>query len=80
MKTFGYERVTSTEAVTHSGSGRGAKFLAGGTNLVDLMKYEVETPTTLVDISHLNLAQVTEDQGALESALSYITLTLPTMR
>ena len=46
MKTFGYERVTSTEAATHSGSGA-ARSSAGGTNLVDLMKYEVETPTTL---------------------------------
>ena len=32
---------------------QGAKFLGGGTNLVDLMKYDVEQPTTLVDINHV---------------------------
>jgi xanthine dehydrogenase YagS FAD-binding subunit len=37
----------------------GAKFLAGGTNLVDLMKYGVESPATLVDINHVGLAEVT---------------------
>jgi xanthine dehydrogenase YagS FAD-binding subunit len=37
----------------------GAKFLAGGTNLVDLMKYGVESPVTLVDINHVGLAEIT---------------------
>lgn len=59
MKAFSYERATSAEGAIHAGSVRGAKFLAGGTNLVDLMKYRVESPTTLVDINHLELAQVT---------------------
>jgi xanthine dehydrogenase YagS FAD-binding subunit len=59
MKSFSYERATSAESAIRAGGARGAKFLAGGTNLVDLMKYRVESPTTLVDIGHLELAQVT---------------------
>jgi xanthine dehydrogenase YagS FAD-binding subunit len=55
MKSFHYERATATEGAIHAGAVRGAKFLAGGTNLVDLMKYGVESPTTLVDINHLDL-------------------------
>jgi xanthine dehydrogenase YagS FAD-binding subunit len=71
MKTFNYERATSPETAIHAGGARGAKFLAGGTNLVDLMKYEVESPTTLVDIGHLELAQITAnpDGGVTVGAL-----------
>ena len=71
MKNFNYERATSTETAISAGGARGAKFLAGGTNLVDLMKYQVEAPTTLVDIGHLDLAQITEnpDGGVTVGAL-----------
>src|ERR1700729_3080911 len=58
MKSFSYERATATENAIHSGAARGAKFLAGGTNLVDLMKYGIESPTTLVDINHLDLKEI----------------------
>lgn len=58
MKSFSYERATATEGAIHAGAARGAKFLAGGTNLVDLMKYGVESPATLVDINHLELKEV----------------------
>jgi xanthine dehydrogenase YagS FAD-binding subunit len=58
MKSFSYERATATESAIHAGEARGAKFLAGGTNLVDLMKYGVESPTTLVDINHLELKEI----------------------
>ena len=58
MKSFNYERATATEGAIHAGAARGAKFLAGGTNLVDLMKYGVESPATLVDINHLELKEV----------------------
>jgi xanthine dehydrogenase YagS FAD-binding subunit len=58
MKSFTYERATATENAIHAGAARGAKFLAGGTNLVDLMKYGVESPTTLVDINHLELKEI----------------------
>jgi xanthine dehydrogenase YagS FAD-binding subunit len=62
MKDFAYQRAASSEAAIHAGNARGAKFLAGGTNLVDLMKYRVESPAALVDINHLDLTQVTSDQ------------------
>jgi len=61
MNTFNYERATTSREAVHAGASRGAKFLAGGTNLVDLMKYRVEAPTVLVDINRLNLKQVTQD-------------------
>ena len=61
MKSFNYERATAPDEAIRSGSVRGAKFLAGGTNLVDLMKYGVESPSTLIDINHLDLAQVARD-------------------
>jgi xanthine dehydrogenase YagS FAD-binding subunit len=62
MKSFSYERATAAEGAIHAGATRGAKFLAGGTNLVDLMKYGVESPTTLVDINHLEFAQIVADR------------------
>ena len=61
MKSFSYERATGTEGAIHAGGTGGAKFLAGGTNLVDLMKYGVESPTTLVDINHLELKDIVPD-------------------
>ncbi len=42
MKAFRYERAASVDSAIHAGQAKGAKFLAGGTNLVDLMKYGVE--------------------------------------
>ncbi len=59
MNPFHYERVTSTENAIHSATSKDAKYLGGGTNLVDLMKYGVETPSTLIDINHLQLTEVT---------------------
>lgn len=58
MNTFGYERATSTEQAIHAVAANGAMFLGGGTNLVDLMKLDVEHPNTLVDIGKLQLSQV----------------------
>ena len=50
-----------------------AKFIAGGTNLLDLMKLQIETPTLLVDIGRLPLAEIEETaEGGLRiGALSY---------
>ncbi|MDQ0982805.1 xanthine dehydrogenase family protein subunit M [Streptomyces sp. V2I9] len=60
MKPFGYVRPASTdEAVRLCAAGPGARFLGGGTNLVDLMKLGVETPRILVDVSGLPLDRVT---------------------
>ena len=49
MNPFIYSRVSSSEAAVHAVTAQGAKFLGGGTNLVDLMKNEVEHPTALMD-------------------------------
>jgi xanthine dehydrogenase YagS FAD-binding subunit len=59
MNPFAYRRATTPEAAIHAVSAHGAKFLGGGTNLVDLMKDGVEHPALLVDINHLELAKVT---------------------
>jgi len=71
VKTFSYERAAAPAAAIHAGAARGAKFLAGGTNLVDLMKYGVESPTTLVDINQLELKEViaSPDGGVTIGAL-----------
>ena len=59
MNPFNYQRATAPEEAVHAVSARGAKFLGGGTNLVDLMRYNVEHPTTLIDVTHLNFTQIT---------------------
>ena len=55
MKTFTYERAdTPAEAAAARRARRRArKFIAGGTNLLDLMKLEIETPTHLIDVNGL---------------------------
>jgi xanthine dehydrogenase YagS FAD-binding subunit len=58
MNPFNYQRPTSPEEALHAVSARGAKFLGGGTNLVDLMRYDVEHPTTLIDVTHLSFTQI----------------------
>jgi xanthine dehydrogenase YagS FAD-binding subunit len=58
MNPFAYQRATSPDEAIHAVAGKNAKFLGGGTNLVDLMKYDVEHPATLVDVTHLDLTQV----------------------
>ena len=51
MKPFSYERAaTAADAVRKAGGIDGARFVAGGTNLLDLMKLQVETPSHLVDL------------------------------
>jgi xanthine dehydrogenase YagS FAD-binding subunit len=61
MKAFTYERVgTTTEAVAAVTRTPGAKFIAGGTNLLDLMKLQIEAPSHLVDIRDLDLARIEE--------------------
>ena len=64
MKTFEYARA-SDAADACDAAGGGARFIAGGTNLLDLMKLEIETPDRLVDISRLPLDQVEEVDGGL---------------
>jgi xanthine dehydrogenase YagS FAD-binding subunit len=59
MKAFTYERADSVADAARAVADKpGAKFIAGGTNLLDLMKLEVETPTHLVDVNRLPLAAI----------------------
>jgi xanthine dehydrogenase YagS FAD-binding subunit len=56
MKPFTFERAQSpAEAAAAASRTEGAKFIAGGTNLLDLMKLEIETPTHLIDVNGLGL-------------------------
>jgi xanthine dehydrogenase YagS FAD-binding subunit len=59
MKAFRYERANSVEqAAQLVASEPGAKFIAGGTNLLDLMKLQVEAPRLLVDVNRLQLDRI----------------------
>lgn len=61
MKTFSYERAKSpAEAASAAARATDAKFIAGGTNLLDLMKLEIETPTHLIDVNGLGLDAIEE--------------------
>ncbi len=56
MKAFTYERATTPAAAAAAVAARpGAKFIAGGTNLLDLMKLQIEEPVHLVDVNRLKL-------------------------
>lgn len=64
MIGFRYSRATNvTDAVKQITADTSAKFIAGGTNLVDLMKYDVEHPTHLIDITRLPLTKVEQTSG-----------------
>jgi xanthine dehydrogenase YagS FAD-binding subunit len=64
MNPFSYSRVNDADQALAELSGKPeGKFLGGGTNLVDLMKMGVETPTQLIDINRLPLAQIEELPG-----------------
>ena len=59
MINFQYARATDVaDAVRQIAADPAAKVIAGGTNLLDLMKYDVERPARLIDITHLPLAAV----------------------
>ena len=72
MKPFTFERArTPAEAAAAAARRPGAKFVAGGTNLLDLMKLEIETPTHLIDVNGLGLDKIepTPDGGLRIGAL-----------
>ena len=72
MKSFTYERATSPEAAARAAAAKpGAKFIAGGTNLLDLMKLQIETPLHLIDITRLGLdkTEPTADGGVRIGAM-----------
>jgi xanthine dehydrogenase YagS FAD-binding subunit len=60
MKAFTYQRAETTEQAAAAAVRRDTKIIAGGTNLLDLMKLQVETPSRLVDINRLSLDKIDE--------------------
>jgi xanthine dehydrogenase YagS FAD-binding subunit len=72
MNHFEYARVSDVaDAVRQIASDPSAKFIAGGTNLIDLMKENVARPSRLIDITHLPLDRIekTQDGGLRIGAL-----------
>ncbi|WAI87267.1 Putative xanthine dehydrogenase YagS FAD-binding subunit [Psychrobacter sp. SC65A.3] len=65
MKRFEYIRALEPQQAVMFATPEDASFIAGGTNLLDLMKIEIETPQKLVDITRLELQQIetTADGG-----------------
>jgi xanthine dehydrogenase YagS FAD-binding subunit len=63
MNRYEYVRASTVEDAVQALSTPGARALAGGTNLVDLLKYDVETPPRVVDITRLPLTGIEETQG-----------------
>ncbi len=62
MKNFAYTRASSpADAVNLLASSAAAKFLGGGTNLVDLMRENIERPDSLIDVSSLPLRAIVEN-------------------
>ena len=68
MHPFSYAKATTAaEAVrAMAASGTGTRFLAGGTTLYDLMKLDIETPTSVVDITALNELASFDTSGGRE--------------
>jgi xanthine dehydrogenase YagS FAD-binding subunit len=61
MRPFTYERAADAKAAVKAAvETPNAKFLGGGTNLLDLMKLEIETPTHLIDVGRLPMAGIEE--------------------
>ena len=72
MKPFTYQRAKSpAEAAATAARLSGARFIAGGTNLLDLMKLQIETPAHLIDVNGLGLDKIepTADGGLRIGAL-----------
>src|SRR5947199_5929921 len=63
MNNFGYARASDVaDAVRQIAADPAAKFIAGGTNLIDLMKENVARPSRLIDITHLPLDKIEESR------------------
>lgn len=67
MKAFTYERVDSPQAAAQAVAATpGSRFVAGGTNLLDLMKLQIETPQHLIDVNRVGLDRIEDtDDGSL---------------
>lgn len=76
MKPFDYQRTERLEQAAQLSSAQSARAIAGGTNLIDLMKLQVETPQTLVDVNHLPLRHIADEgEGLRIGALASNTAT-----
>jgi xanthine dehydrogenase YagS FAD-binding subunit len=60
MRPFTYERPSTTAEAIEALARPGARLIAGGTNLLDLMKLGIETPAHIVDVNHIGLDQIEE--------------------
>ena len=72
MRAFTYQRArTPAEAAEAAARHPGARFIAGGTNLLDLMKLEIDTPAHLIDVNGIGLDKIepTPDGGLRVGAL-----------
>ena len=58
MRPFTYERAATPAQAAAAAGGEGVRFIAGGTNLLDLMKLQIETPVHLVDVNGLALDRI----------------------
>ena len=64
MNNFGYTRASDVpDAVRQIAADPAAKFIAGGTNIIDLMKENVTRPSRLIDITHLPLNRIEDAQA-----------------
>jgi xanthine dehydrogenase YagS FAD-binding subunit len=63
MQSIAYARATDVDHAIELASEPGARFIGGGTNLLDLYKSSIEQPVRLVDVSRLALADITETPG-----------------
>jgi len=59
MQPFQFTRATTPDQAIQAHAATSARFVAGGTNLIDMMKLDVEQPTTLIDINELTLSAIT---------------------
>jgi xanthine dehydrogenase YagS FAD-binding subunit len=72
MRAFTYQRAhTPAEAASAAAATPGARFIAGGTNLLDLMKLEIETPQHLIDVNGIGMDRIEQlgDGGLRVGAL-----------
>lgn len=66
MNNFQYARVSSqAAAIAELSKNPASKLVAGGTNLIDLMKYGVMAPEKLIDINHLGFTEIKKETGSL---------------
>ena len=63
MIPFSYSRAHDIRSAVAAASAPDTYFIGGGTNLIDLMKAGVETPTRLIDLNHLGLDKIEPVEG-----------------